>query len=123
MAMISKEIFSKNLRRFLERENMNQVELAEHLGVTKAAVNYWVRGRSVPQVAVVQAMADLFSCSTDELLKEWSGDLPSGSPEERLIFIFRQLSEEGKKYLLQQASIAAAMYGKKDSPATNSNVI
>lgn len=118
--MISKEIFSKNLRSLMRRDNLNQPELAQKLGVTKAAVNYWVNGRSVPQVSVVQQLADIFCCSTDDLLKETHSDILAGSPEERLIFIYRSLSIEGQQYLLQQASIAAAMYGKKDNPTTNS---
>ena len=112
--MISKEVFSSNLRKYMSRDNLNQVELAKNLGVTKAAVNYWVNGRSIPQVSVIQHMAELFCCSTDDLIKEGVGDLPSGSTEERLLFIFRQLSDDGQKYLLQQASIAAALYGKKE---------
>lgn len=118
--MISKEIFSENLRRLMKRDNYNQPELAQKLGVTKAAVNYWVNGRSVPQVSIVQQLADIFCCSTDDLLKESHfDDILSGSPEERLLFIYRSLSSEGQQYLLQQASIAAAMYGKKDNPSTD----
>lgn len=111
--MISKEIFSKNLRSLMARDGLNQPELAAKLGVTKAAVNYWVNGRSVPQVSVVQQLADIFCCSTDDLLKESHSDILSGSPEERLLYIFRSLSPEGQQYLLQQASIASAMFGGK----------
>lgn len=120
--MISKELFSSNLRKYMSRDNINQVELAKTLGVTKAAVNYWVNGRSIPQVSVIQHMAEIFCCSTDDLLKESALDLPSGSAEERLLFIFRQLSDDGQKYLLQQASIAAALYGKKESDNSNANI-
>lgn len=111
--MISKEIFSRNLRALMERDHLNQPELAAKLGVTKAAVNYWVNGRSVPQVSVVQLLADIFCCSTDDLLKETHPGVLAGSPEERLLIIFRSLSSEGQQYLLQQASIASAMFGEK----------
>ena len=120
--MISKEIFSQNLRHLMQRDNINQPELAKKLGVTKAAVNYWVNGRSVPQVSVVQQLADIFCCSTDDLLKETHPDILSGSPEERLLYIFRSLSLEGQQYLLQQASIAAAMFSGKDSSSSASAV-
>ena len=110
--LVSKEVFSKNLKQLMARDNLSQVDLAKRLGVTKAAVSYWYNGRSVPQVSVIQQMAAIFCCSTDDLLNP-DYDLASGSLEERLLFIFRSLSEEGQKYLLQQAGIASAMYGKK----------
>ena len=117
--MLSKEIFSRNLRDLMSRDRMNQVDLAKALGVTKAAVNYWYNGRSIPQVTVVQKMADLFCCSTDDLLKERRSDLILGSAEDRLLSVFRQLSEEGQRYMLQQAHIASQMFGKKNSPAAD----
>lgn len=121
--MLSKEIFSRNLRNFMNRENMTQVDLARRLDVTKAAVNYWYNGRSIPQVLVIQKMADIFSCSTDDLLKENSFIPVSGSPEERLLHIFHNVSDEGRSYILQQAYIASQMFEKKDSVLNNQEII
>ena len=120
--MLSKEVFSSNLRFLMSRDQITQVDLARRLGVTKAAVNYWYNGRSIPQVSVVQQMATIFCCSTDDLLKPSPEPLPSGSPEERLLTIFRGLSDEGKSYLLQQASIASAMFEKKDHLVSSSKI-
>lgn len=110
--MISREIFSRNLRNLMARENINQVELAKALNVTKAAVSYWVNGRSIPQVTVVQRMADLFACSTDDLLKDRSADVARSSAETRLLSVYRSVSDSGKKYILQQAAIAAQLFGE-----------
>ncbi len=120
--MISKDVFSSNLRSLMDRDHLSQVDLAQKLGVTKAAVNYWYNGRSIPQVTVVQRLAAIFSCSTDELLKPHEEPLLSGSPEERLLSIFRGLSEDGKVYLLQQASIASVMFEKKDDNISSSKI-
>ena len=117
--MLSRELFSRNLRDFMARDRMNQVDLARALGVTKAAVNYWVNGRSIPQVTVVQKMADLFSCSTDDLLKEHTNEMLLSSSEDLLLSIFRSLSGEGQRYLLQQAHIASQMFAKKNSSAAD----
>lgn len=119
--MVSKEVFSSNLRKLMARDRINQVDLAKRLGVTKAAVNYWYNGRSVPQVSVIQQMASMFCCSTDDLLNP-EYDLAAGSLEERLLFIFRNLSDEGQKYLMQQASIASAMYGKEQEDHSDGSV-
>lgn len=119
--MISKEVFSENLRQLMARDRLTQVDLAKRLGVTKAAVNYWYNGRSIPQLKVVQSMANIFCCSTDDLLNP-DYDLATGSLEERLLYIFRNLSEEGQKYLLQQASIASVMYEKKQKTDLSGSV-
>jgi len=115
--MLSREVFARNLRDLMARDRMNQVDLARALGVTKAAANYWYNGRSIPQVTIVQKMADLFCCSTDDLLKERTSDILLSTSEDRLLGIFRSLSPEGQKYLLQQAHIASQMFAKKNSPA------
>lgn len=120
--MLSRELFSRNLRDLMARDRMNQVDLARALGVTKAAVNYWVNGRSIPKVTVVQKMADLFSCSTDDLLKERKNDIFLSSAEDRLLMIFRSLSGEGQRYMLQQAHIASQMFGEKNSAAPDEHI-
>ena len=120
--MLSREVFARNLRDLMARDRMNQVDLARALGVTKAAVNYWVNGRSIPQVTVVQKLADLFCCSTDDLLKARAGDVLMSSAEERLLYIFHSLSDEGQRYLLQQAHIASQMFGKKNSSASDEHI-
>ena len=120
--MLSRELFSRNLRDLMARDRMNQVDLARALGVTKAAVNYWCNGRSIPQVTVVQKMADLFCCSTDDLLKERTSEMLLSSTEDRLLSVFRSLSGEGQRYLIQQAHIASQMFGKKNSAAPDEHI-
>ena len=121
--MLSKEVFSRNLRNLMNRDKMNQVQLAETLGVTKAAVNYWYNGRSIPQVTVLQRMAKIFCCTTDDLLKDNNEEFYFGSSEDRLLSIYRSLSDEGQAYLLQQAHIASQMFSKKDSPSANEQIV
>lgn len=120
--MLSREIFSRNLRDLMTRDRMSQVDLARALNVTKAAVNYWVNGRSIPQVTVVQKLADIFCCSTDDLLKERTNNMLMSSAEDRLLSIFRSLSPDGQKYLLQQAHIASQMFTKKNSSTENEHI-
>lgn len=110
--MDSKEIFSSNLRKLMARDRVTQVDLARRLKVTKTSVSYWYNGRSMPKLPVIKELADIFCCTTDDLLNP-DYDLITGSPEERLLHIYRNLTDEGQHYLLQQAGIAANMFGKK----------
>lgn len=47
---------------------MNQVQLAERLGVTKSAVNAWETGTNSPSLSYIIKLAQIFGVSTDYLL-------------------------------------------------------
>ena len=55
----------------LRRKNgMTQLELADKLKYSDKAVSKWERGESVPDVAVLKSIADLFGVTVDYLLEE-----------------------------------------------------
>lgn len=47
---------------------MNQVQLADRLGVTKSAVNAWETGTNSPSLSYIIKLARIFGVSTDYLL-------------------------------------------------------
>lgn len=56
---------------FLRKKNgWSQEELAFRLGVSRQAVSKWEMGASLPDLDNVLKMSELFSCSTDYLLKD-----------------------------------------------------
>jgi len=63
MTNIGKKI--SNLRK---EKNLTQVELADRLGVTYQAVSNWERGDSMPDIAKLSDLAEVFEISIDELL-------------------------------------------------------
>ena len=58
-----------NIADLRRRNGMTQLELAERLKYSDKAVSKWERGESVPDVAVLKAIADLFGVSVDYLLE------------------------------------------------------
>ena len=52
------------------KAGMTASAVAEKLGVTRQAVFYWEAGINDPQVGKLVALADLFGCTVDELLRE-----------------------------------------------------
>lgn len=58
-------IFLSQLRR---ERGMTQKELAERLYVSDKAVSKWERGLSLPDIALLQPLADIFNVSITELL-------------------------------------------------------
>ena len=59
---------SQNLKRFRVQKNLTQEELAAYLYVTPQSVSKWERGETLPDVALLPALANIFETSVDLLL-------------------------------------------------------
>ena len=46
---------------------LTQEEVANHLGITKAAVSKWECGQSMPDISMLPLIAELYGVSIDEL--------------------------------------------------------
>lgn len=53
-----------------KQRGWSQEELAEHLGISRQSISKWESGISIPDIDRIIKMSDLFSVSTDYLLKE-----------------------------------------------------
>ena len=63
-------VIAANIAELRRRHGMTQLELAEQLNYTDKAVSKWERGDSVPDIAVLKQIADLFGVTVDHLLQE-----------------------------------------------------
>lgn len=68
--MASREIFMKNLLYYMNIAGINQIELANKVGVSKSTVSTWLSGRSYPRIDAIQKIADVLNCETDDLVAE-----------------------------------------------------
>lgn len=62
--------FGEKLQGLRQRADMSQDALAEKLNVSRQAVSRWERDETMPETDKVVALADLFSVTTDYLLRE-----------------------------------------------------
>ena len=67
-----KSILAKNITDLRLAKGMTQLELAEQLHYSDKAVSKWERGESVPEIATLKAIADLFGVTLDHLVTEQS---------------------------------------------------
>ena len=72
---------SKNIARLRTAQGLTQTSLAEKLNYSDKAVSKWERGESVPDIAVLVQLADLFGVSLDELVGRAAP--ASGAPPKR----------------------------------------
>lgn len=63
-----KQIVAANITDLRKKNNITQAELAQHLNYTDKAVSKWERGESLPDVAVLKQIADIFSVKIDYLV-------------------------------------------------------
>ena len=73
---------------------LSQEELAEKLSVSRQAVSKWEGAQSVPDLQKIIAMSELFSVSTDYLLKDDAQPEHHASAESEADSILRQVSME-----------------------------
>lgn len=60
--------FGKILRRKRESKGLTQEDVAKRLGVNKQQISGYETGYKIPPMRIVVAAADLFRCSTDEMI-------------------------------------------------------
>lgn len=60
--------FGDILNRKREEHRMTQTDLAQRIGTTQQNINSYETGYKIPPLRVVVAAADVFHCSTDEMI-------------------------------------------------------
>ena len=64
------EIISRNLTYYLEKNGMTQLDLAERLGVSQAAVSNWCKGIKMPRMNKVDSICDILQIKRSYLMEE-----------------------------------------------------
>ena len=65
-----KPIIAKNITSLRLNAKLTQSELADRLNYSDKAISKWERGESVPDIAVLKAITDLFGVPLDYLVRE-----------------------------------------------------
>lgn len=109
----SKEVFAKNLKRYIEEKGILQKELADIVGVSSTSVNDWVNGKKFPRIDKIEMLADYFGILKSDLIEDKS---MKDQPEEmallaasimrdpellEMIRKYRKLSDKNQKAVLQ----------------------
>ena len=88
-----------------KKNGWSQEELAEKLDVSRQSVSKWESGQSVPDINRILLLSDLFSVSTDYLLRDEANPAPQGEGKEGDEKPLRTLSmKEAEDYLAYNKS-------------------
>ncbi len=71
---------AKNITELRKASEITQAELAEKLNYSDKSVSKWERGDGVPDVIVLQKMADLFGVTLNDIVSDEKPKLPKKKP-------------------------------------------
>lgn len=100
--MVETEEFGPWLGRQLRRRGLSQADLAEEIGVTRAAVSAWMTGRAQPRMDKIQAIEDVLGLSSGSLVTRQE----PGTPVEELAWYHRPAYEDGGREFGNAAAFA-----------------
>lgn len=85
-----KAIFAQNLRRILAERGLEQIDVADALGLPPQTVNSWAKGKALPRMNKIQILADYLKLPKSALI-----DPPGTEPEtiEALLMIRPDLAD------------------------------
>ena len=66
----SKEIFARNLKRYMAEANKSQKEMAKIVGVSAPAFNEWLKAKKYPRIDKIEILADYFGILKSDLIED-----------------------------------------------------
>ena len=105
--MSNKEIFSTNLRRLMEQQDISRQDLSKVLGISYFTISDWVNGKKYPRMDKVELLATYFGILKSDLIEEKG--INKTLPQEQtltegemlLLELFRQIPEDAQKMYLE----------------------
>lgn len=59
-----------NIKKYREKMNYSQNELAEIIGVNSSTLCQWENGKRYPRIQMLPRIAEALGCTVDELIKD-----------------------------------------------------
>lgn len=85
--------FGEKIQKLRKEAGLSQEELAYQLGVSRQAVSKWERDNGYPETEKIVRMSKLFHVSLDYLLNDEDTEKPEINPNEKGIYVSREMAE------------------------------
>ncbi len=116
-AIGNKEIFARNLSRYLHKSGRSQREMADIVGVSSSTFNEWMRAKKYPRIDKIEFMANFFGINKSDLIednedkKNTPSEIELTEGENAVLELFRQIPVDQQPVVL--AMIRAALGSSK----------
>lgn len=74
MAQWSKEVFARNLKKYMDRAGKSQKEMADIVGVSTPTFSDYINAKKYPRIDKIDILADYFGILKSDLIEEKSGE-------------------------------------------------
>jgi transcriptional regulator with XRE-family HTH domain len=74
VAQWSKEVFARNLKRYMDLHDKNQKDMAEVVGVSTATFSDYINAKKYPRIDKIELLADYFGVNKSDLIEEMPTD-------------------------------------------------
>lgn len=104
----NKEIFSRNLNRYLRLSGKTQKEVAAAVKISTSTFCDWVKGRAYPRMDKVQLLAEYFGIRKSDLVEDVNITSETiSNKEQQILDMFYKVPEEKREFVLSliQAAI------------------
>ena len=105
--------FGEKIQKLRKEAGLSQEEFSYQLGVSRQAVSKWERDNGYPETEKIVRMSRLFNVSLDYLLNDDDLQKPEISPDEKGLYISREMAEgflSYQKRKLQKTGIAVGLF-------------
>lgn len=98
----NKEIFSRNLNRYVAKSGENQKDIAKAIGVSAGTFCDWMKGRAYPRMDKVQLLADYFGIKKSDLVEDVNVSKETISNQEQIVLdLFHKVPDDKKEILIK----------------------
>ena len=70
----NKNVFSKNIKRFMDVNNIDRQELADALNIKYSTLSDWINGNVYPRIDKIELIANYFNINKSSLIEDWIFD-------------------------------------------------
>jgi transcriptional regulator with XRE-family HTH domain len=104
----NKEIFSRNLNRYLSLSGKTQKEVAAAVGISTGTFCDWTKGRAYPRMDKVQALAEYFGISKSDLVEDVNvarGTI--NDKQQKVLDLFHKIPDDKKDFAIKMLETIA----------------
>lgn len=67
----NKEVFAKNLNKYISKYGKNRKDVAAELNVSYSTLTDWVNGKKFPRIEKIEMLAEYFGVSKSDLIEDF----------------------------------------------------
>lgn len=112
-------IFTENLKRLRERENLKQSELAEMIGVTNKAISSWEKGRTEPNMGMIEKLCVALNCTKSDLMEEQPTILMTSDAQVKRLLMYAEklgmLKQEARERVFEYIEFEKSKEERKNA--------